>query len=348
MKEEGLHQLIVTSEADLFYYLGKWISTGERMISLYINVNGETKLIINEIIMNPKEFNDIDVIGYRDGEDPVGILLKLIDSSGKPVGIDKNWPSHFLIELMERNSALKFVNSSKVVDNVRLIKGNDEIEKLVKSSEIVDKVMHDFIGLLPKKFSEKEAEGILLDLFKNHGAAGFSFEPIVAYGTNAANPHHINSEAVPKNGDSIIIDIGGVADDYCSDTTRTVFFGEPCDELKSIFEIVKAANKAAEDRVRPGVTFSEVDRAARNVIEEAGYGMYFSHRTGHGLGIEVHEMPSVAEGNNAKLEAGMVFSIEPGIYIDGKYGVRIEDIVVVTEDGCKVLNHFTKDMIIIR
>jgi len=347
MEKEGLSQLIVTSESDLFYFLGKWVHSGERMIALYINKNGDKKLIINEIIMNPKEFKNVDAIGYRDGQDPIEILLGLVDENEK-LGIDKNWPSHFLIELMERKPAMKFVNSSKVIDGVRLIKGADEVEKLAKVSAIVDKVMNDFVSIVPQKFTEKEAEGKLLELFKKHGSEKFSFEPIIAYGANAANPHHLNSNAVPQSGDCIIIDIGGVTDDYCSDTTRTVFLGEPCEEAKKIYELVRKANEAAIAKVKPGVTLGEIDRAARAVIEEAGYGEYFTHRTGHGIGIEVHELPSVSDGNAMKLEPGMAFSIEPGIYMEGKYGVRIEDIVIVTEDGCRVLNQYPKEIQIIK
>lgn len=346
MEKEGLSQLIVTSKSDLFYFLGKWVDSGERMIALYINSKGEKKLIINEIIMSPKAFTNVDAIGYKDGEDPIGILLGLVNENEK-IGIDKNWPAHFLLELMERKPAMKFINSSKVVDAVRLRKGADEVEKLANASAIVDKVMEDFVNMLPEKFTEKEAETKLLQLFKKHGSEKFSFEPIIAYGANAANPHHLNSNAVPKDGDCIIIDIGGVTDDYCSDTTRTVFIGEPSEEAKRIYDLVKKANEAAIAKVKPGVAFSEVDRAARAVIEEGGYGEYFTHRTGHGIGIEVHELPSVAEGNEMKLERGMSFSIEPGIYMEGKYGVRIEDIVVVTEDGCRVLNKYPKEMKII-
>ena len=348
MKEEGLNQLIVTSAPDLFYYLGKWIHSGERMVALYINSNGEKKLILNEIIMNPKAFSDSDVkvVPYKDGQEPLDMLVAMIDGA-QVLGIDKNWPSHFLISLMEQCAGLKVVDSAKVVDMVRIKKGEDEVEKLATVSAIVDKVMEDFIKILPQGFSEAEGEEKLLELFKKHGSPEFSFDPILAYGANAANPHHMNSSATPKKGDCVIIDIGGRTDDYCSDTTRTVFLGEPCEEAKKIYELVRTANEAAIAKVKPGVTLGEVDAAARNVISEAGYGEYFTHRTGHGIGIEVHELPSVSAGNEMKLEVGMSFSIEPGIYMEGKYGVRIEDIVVVTEDGCRVLNSYPKTMQII-
>lgn len=222
-------------------------------------------------------------------------------------------------------------------------KDEEEIDKMRNASIVNDKVMGEVSEMLKTgKYSELDIKKILPDIFAKYETYEVSFSPSISYGANCANPHHEPENKILEDGDCIVVDIGGVTDGYCSDMTRSFFFGEADEEYKKIYNLVLRANLAAIKTVRPGIEMKEIDKAARNIIEEAGYGQYFIHRTGHGIGIQVHEYPDVSSVNSMICEEGMCFSIEPGIYIEGKYGVRIEDLVLVTKDGCEVLNSYDK------
>ena len=346
MKENNLKQIIVTSTASIYYLTGKWISSGERMIALYLNIDGKHKFIVNKLF--PIEGNiGIDIVWYTDNDDPISVLGSIVEKN-EELGVDKFWPAHFLIKLMNINIISKFVNSSDVIDELRMRKDEEEKELMRKSSQINDKVMERVWKEIKEGYTEKQCSRILTELYEEEGAQGFSFEPIVAFGANGADPHHECDNTKLKKGDSIVIDIGGLYNHYCSDMTRTVFFKEePTKEKREVYEIVKNANLKAISKVKAGVKFSEIDAAARDYITERGYGEYFTHRTGHSIGIEVHDKGDVSSVNNDEVQEGMIFSIEPGIYLTNKIGVRIEDLVLVTKDGCEVLNSVSKDITII-
>ena len=183
----------------------------------------------------------------------------------------------------------------------------------------------------------------MLGLYRKHGCEGFSFPPIVSFGANAGDPHHEPDDTVLKRGDVVLFDIGGRHRNYCSDMTRTFFWGEPDEETTHIYDIVRRANEAAEALIAPGVRMCDLDRAARDVIEDAGYGKYFTHRLGHSIGLQDHEPGDVSLVNEQVVEPGMTFSIEPGIYLPGRTGVRIEDLALVTENGVEILNAYPHD-----
>ena len=347
MDNQGLNQMIVSSPPAIFYLTGKWFSPGERLVALYLNTNGNHKLIVNRLFPVYEDLG-VDIIWYTDIEDPIQLLCTIVDKN-LVLGVDKNWPAHFLIRLMNNNGAKAFVNGSPIIDRLRMIKDEEEIELMKKSSEINDKVMLELWSRLEEGKSEKYYANLLTEIYESHGVESFSFSPIIAVSPNGADPHHHSSNSVIKSGNSIVIDIGGVYNSYCSDMTRTVFFGEePSDKHAKIYNIVKEANINAIKKVKEGVKFSEIDRAARSYIEEAGYGEYFTHRTGHSIGIEGHDFGDVSSTNDEEVKAGMIFSIEPGIYLKDDIGVRIEDLVLVTKDGCEVLNKVTKDITIIK
>lgn len=346
MVENNVKQIIITSTPDIFYVLGKWIDSGERMMALYLNTAGDKKFILNSVCSNPSDIKGVDVIPYNDSIEPISLLSNIVNEN-EVLGVDKNWPCHFLIELMESKKNMKFVNSSSMVDSVRMIKDDAEKELMRNASRVVDKAVVDLIHTLKEGLTENQAAEELRNIFAKYGTYEYSFDPIVAYGGNGADPHHTTSDTPLKKGDSVVIDIGGRTDFYCSDTTRTVFYGEPCEEAKRIYNIVLKANQEAIKFVKPGVKFSDVDKTARKIIEDAGYGEFFTHRTGHCIGIEDHEFPSVSENNEMLVEEGMTFSIEPGIYIPGKYGVRIEDLLLVTKDGHEILNSSPKELTIL-
>lgn len=346
MERQNIPQMIISSPASIFYLTGKWIEPGERMLTLYINTNGDKKLVINELFpVNAIE--GVELIWYKDTDDPIGRLINIVDKT-KVLGVDKFWPAHFLIKLMERNAAAGFVNGSPIIDRTRMIKDAEEIQLMKDSSRINDSVMEEVIKTLSEEYSEKKMVNILAEIYENKGADGFSFSPIVAYGANAADPHHDSDSSKVQKGNNVIFDIGGVRKHYCSDMTRTVFYKEVSDEHKAVYNLVRKANLAAIDKVKPGVRFCDIDKAARDVIKNAGYGKYFTHRTGHSIGIEVHDFGDVSSVNTEEVAPGMIFSIEPGIYLSGDIGVRIEDLVLVTETGVEVLNKFTKDLIIVK
>ena len=185
--------------------------------------------------------------------------------------------------------------------------------------------------------TEKEIQSLYNKLALELGASGPSFTPLICFGANGAEPHHDSDNTRLRQGDTVIMDVGLLWKHYCSDMTRTVHFGAVTDEQKRVYDIVAAANRAGIAACRPGVRMKDIDRAARKVIEDAGYGPYFTHRTGHGIGLDEHEFPDCSSVSETVTRPGMIFSIEPGIYLSGKFGVRVEDLVAITEDGCEVL-----------
>lgn len=347
MKKENLSQMVISSPSSLFYLTGKWFSPGERMISLLIKANGDHKLIINKLFPVEEDLG-VDLVWYVDTDNSVEILSKYINKN-EDLGIDKDWPAHFLLSLMELNAAKGYRNSSPIIDGLRMIKDEEEIALMKESSKRNDEVMKELWENIKEGMTELECEQLLKELYAKNGVDKFSFDPIVAFSPNGADPHHETDDSVLKKGQSIVIDIGGVYKDYCSDMTRTVFFKEePSEEHKKIYNIVKEANEKAIAMIKPGVKFSDIDNVARSYIEDKGYGEYFTHRTGHSIGIDCHEFGDVSAANHNEVKPGMIFSIEPGIYLSNDIGVRVEDLVLVTEDGCERLNKLTKELVVIK
>ncbi len=345
MEEKQIPQIIVSDPSAIFYLTGRWIHSGERMLALYINLNGHNKLFINELFPISEDLG-VEKIWFNDTQSPVEILAKNVDKE-KTMGIDKNWPAHFLIKLMQLNGGSTFVNGSEILDTVRMCKDESEKELMREASKLNDSAMDKMIKLVSEKHSEKKMGKLLGDIWEEMGTEGHSFDPIIGYGANAADPHHEMDNSTVKEGDSVVIDIGCKMNSYCSDMTRTVFYKSVLDHSREVYEIVKEANRRGIEKVKPGVRFCDIDAAARDYITEKGYGKYFTHRLGHSIGIEVHDFGDVSSVNTDKVQVGQIFSIEPGIYLPGDVGVRIEDLVIVTEDGCEVINHYTKDLIIV-
>lgn len=347
MQSYNIEQLIITSTDSIFYLIGKWIDPGERMLSLFIKKNQKPKLIINKLF----PINDnigVDIIYYDDTQNPVDYLLNLIDPANT-MGIDKEWPSRFLIDLLNNTKDLKVINSSQIIDEVRMIKDKEEIQLMRESSKINDEVMREIFHIIKNnKHKESHIKSMLDNLYVKYGGDKCSFSPLICFGKNASEPHHSSDDTSLEKNNCIIVDIGGLYKGYCSDMTRSFFYGEPNDEYIKIYNLVKEANEKAIDMIKPGVKFSDIDKTARTIIEKAGYGEYFTHRTGHNIGISVHEYPDVSLSNDMTVKEGMIFSIEPGIYLSNKYGVRIEDLVLVTKDGCQVLNKYPKELTLIK
>ncbi|MDO4719835.1 MAG: Xaa-Pro peptidase family protein [Peptostreptococcaceae bacterium] len=362
MKEEQIGGLLVSDPASIFYLTGAWIHPGERLLVLYLSEAGDHKLFINELFPVTRDLG-VEKVWFKDTDDAVQILADHIGRVAR-LGIDKNWPSGFLLQFMQdRNDVLKnqvslfsgyfdeeiewsYVNGSPIIDRLRMCKDEEEREFMRVASRLNDQAMGKLIGALQEGKTEQEMARKLADIYEEIGAEGFSFEPIVAYGVNGADPHHEPDRTPLREGDLVILDVGCRKDSYCSDMTRTVFFRSASEKAQQVHTIVREANEKAIAKVRPGVKFSEIDAAARSHIEQAGYGQYFTHRTGHCIGIDVHDFGNVSAANHDEVAEGMIFSIEPGIYLPGEFGVRIEDLVLVTKEGCEVLNQYDKGIII--
>ena len=342
MKEQDMPQMIISDPVSIFYLLGKWIIPGERMLALYVNVNGDNHLVLNKLFPQTEDLG-VPLTYYDDIEDAVEILAKFVEKD-KKVGVDKNWPARFLLRLQELGAGSAFTNGSVIVDKVRQIKDAGEYKTMKESALKIDQVMDELIPWVVKGLTEKELNAKCVELCKKVGFQGLSFDPITAYGKGGADPHHITDDSTGKFGDSVVLDIGGMWNNYASDITRTVFIGEISDRQREIYNIVLEANKRGIAAAKPGNKMSDVDKAARDYITEKGFGEYFTHRTGHSIGLEDHEVGDVSLANDEIIQPGQCFSVEPGIYLyDEGIGVRIEDILYITEDGCDVLNEYPKE-----
>jgi Xaa-Pro aminopeptidase len=258
---------------------------------------------------------------------------------------DRMWAAHVL-RLQQAVPAASFAPASAVLGPLRAVKDPDELERLRRAARYADESFRRLLKTSLESATERQVADRLSDLLLEMGNDRVAFT-IVGSGPNAASPHHDPGDRTIQARDAVVLDFGGRSAGYFSDVSRTVAVREATPELKDVHGVVQEAQERAFRTAGPGVPAQEVDRAARLVIEEAGYGELFIHRTGHGIGLEEHEPPYIVEGNEELLRPGMCFSIEPGIYLPGRLGVRIEDIVTVTEDGAARLNHAPRDLEIV-
>ena len=343
MRTYGIRQILVTSPASVAYLTGVWVEPGERMLALMMDADGGAVLFANRMFAFPGGI--VDVVEYDDTDDCIARLKGHI-APGE-LGIDKTWPSQFTLRLMAARPDVRPVLGSAPVDDARMIKDADETARLRASSALNDRVLEALCRTLAPGVTEAEACARYRALAREMGAGGDSFSPLICFGANGAEPHHAPGETRLSENDTVILDVGLNIGGALSDMTRTVFTGEPDALRREVYGLVQAANAAGRAAVRPGVKLCDIDRAARDVIARGGYGENFIHRTGHGIGMEVHEPPDVSAVSETVAQPGMVFSVEPGIYLPGAFGVRIEDLVAVTEDGCETLNHLTRDMTVL-
>lgn len=345
MARAGLTQLAVTDPISVAWLTGFSVNPGERFYALVLRAGEEPRLVVNDLFPTPPDLG-VEVLGYRDTDDPLALTARLLDP-GEPLGCDKNMAARFLLGLRDAHAAAAFVLGSKPVDDARAVKDARELELMRRASATNDRAMAWLAAQVREGVTEAQIAGGLLDEYRRLGAQGFSFDPIVSFGAHAADPHHEPDDTVLAPGDAVLFDVGCVQDGYCSDMTRTFFYRSVTDEQRRVYETVRAANEAAAAAVKPGALFCDIDRAARSVIEDAGYGREFTHRLGHQIGMEDHEPGDVSATHREPVQPGMCFSDEPGIYLAGRFGVRIEDLIAVTEDGCEVLNSYPHDLVII-
>lgn len=345
MKEIQLSQFLICDPLSIYYLTGKYINPGERFYALYLNENGKHLIFLNELFTVTEELG-IEKVWYSDVNPVMDIVAQRIDHT-RVLGVDKNLPARFLLPLEEKKAATGFTLASVCIDKTRGCKDVSEQEKMKAVSKINDLAMAEFKKLIVPGVTEIQMAEQMLSIYKNLGAESYSFEPLVAFGANGAEGHHEPNDTVLKEGNSVLVDVGCFKDMYCSDMTRTFFYKEVSKEHRKIYELVKKANETAISELKPGMKLKEVDKIARDIITKAGYGPNFTHRLGHFIGLEVHEFGDVSSVNEDLVEPGMIFSIEPGIYLERNVGIRIEDLVLITEDGCIRLNQYTKELEIV-
>jgi Xaa-Pro aminopeptidase len=338
--------VICSPGANLQYLTGVDETPSERHFLCVVPAGGDPVFLVPELSgtqVDEATWVD-DVRVWRDGDEPRAALDEVLadcDLGAGRVLLDETMPARFVLDVQRLLGDRAFGLATEALGPLRARKDEAELDALRRAGAVADRVMRslreDAAALVGRSEAAlaREVEHRLADA----GGVGVSFEPIVAAGPNGAKPHHAHGDRVVREGDPVVFDFGTRVDGYPSDTTRTVVLaGDPPAEFETVHDVVREAGAAAIDAVEPGVEARAVDRAARDVIEAAGYGERFVHRTGHGVGLEIHEEPYIASDSETRLEPGMVFSVEPGVYLDGAFGVRIEDLVVVTDAGCERLN----------
>jgi Xaa-Pro aminopeptidase len=338
MADRDVDALLLSVGADLPYFTGYEATPLERLTMLVVPRDGEATMIVPRLEaprVEPRG-DAFKVRAWDETEDPIAIVAGLVGSSSSVALGDPTW-SIFLLRLQSAIAGASFTSATPLTAPLRMRKEAEEVRWLRSAAEATDRVV---ARLDAERFSgrtERDLSRLIGDLCleEGHDLAGFG---IVASGPNAASPHHEAGDRVIGHGETIVVDFGGRMRGYWSDTTRTFHTGEPKPEVAEAFAVLETAQTAARDAVAPGVAAEAVDAAARDVIADAGYGDLFVHRTGHGIGLEVHEHPYLVSGNAMPLEEGMTFSIEPGIYASGSFGMRIEDIVVCGQAAVDELN----------
>jgi Xaa-Pro aminopeptidase len=345
----GLDALLIGSGADLRYLTGYPGHGAERLTCLVLPAAGDPVLVVPRLerpaaLASPVGALGLEVLDWADGEDPYGLVAKQLPSLAGRVAVDDYLHAAKVLGLRAALPDAEQELASPVLGPLRMRKAPDEIAALRAAGGAIDRVHARMAEWLRPGRTERAVGRDIADAILAEGHESVDFT-IIASGPNGASPHHEVSDRVIEAGDPVVVDIGGTtADGYCSDCTRTYAVGEPPAEFVAYYEVLRAAQEAAVAAVRPGVTAESVDAAAREAITAAGYGEAFLHRTGHGIGVLTHEDPYIVGGNTQLLEPGMAFSVEPGIYLAGRHGARIEDIVVVTAGGVERLNHAGREL----
>jgi Xaa-Pro aminopeptidase len=343
----GLGALLLTPGPDLRYLTGYDTFPSERLTLLAVPAEGEPFLVtprleLSSVQRSPVAGLGVEILAWEETEDPFRLAGQRLAGT-ESVGLaDQMWAS-MVLRLRDALPGTRLDLASKALRDLRMRKSPAEVAALREAGAAIDRVQASVPGLLRPGRTEREVAADIAAAIIAAGHARADFV-IVGSGPAAALPHHEPSGRVLSPGDVVVVDIGGtMPTGYCSDCTRTYVIGQPPPEVTRYYRVLKQAQEAACAAVRPGVSAEAVDAAAREPITAAGYGAYFTHRTGHGIGLEVHEHPYIVAGNTQPLEPGMVFSVEPGIY-PGPHGARIEDIVVCTPGGCERLNNAPRDL----
>jgi Xaa-Pro aminopeptidase len=348
----GLDVLLISPGADLRYLTGYDAKPLERLTCLVLPVNDEPFLVVPELERaaahaSPAGNLGIEITGWAETEDPYALVAARLPSGTARAGVDNHmWAEKtaaFRAALPDTRQAL----AGEVLNRLRIRKTEAEVEALRRAGAAIDRV-HARVGdWLRAGRTEREVGRDIAEAIIDEGHVRVDFV-IVGSGPHGASPHHELSDRVIQPGDPVVIDIGGTTvDGYCSDSTRNYAVGEPSPEYLRLYEVLLTAQRAQTDAVRPGLTAEQLDAVGRDLITDAGFGSHFIHRTGHGIGLESHEEPYIVAGSALPLEPGMAFSVEPGIYLPGRHGARIEDIVICTDSGGERLNLTDRELVVL-
>jgi Xaa-Pro aminopeptidase len=351
----GVDALLISPGPDLRYLTGYEALPLERLTCLIVAAAGDPVLVapaleVPAALASPVSGLGIDVVGWAETEDPYALVASLLPATvgeDGTVAVDNTMWAQKVIGLREAMPGARQVLAGPILRELRMIKEPDEVDALRQAAWAIDRVHARVPQFLRPGVTERHVARQIAEMILGEGHVSVDFV-IVGSGPNGSSPHHEVSDRELQAGEPVLVDIGGtMPSGYCSDETRMYSLGRPDAEFVDYYAVLHAAQAAAVAHVRPGVTAESVDAAARGPIADAGYGPNFIHRTGHGIGLETHEEPYVIEGNDEELRPGMAFSVEPGIYLPGRHGARIEDIVVVTQDGVESLNRQPRDLVIV-
>ncbi|MFD7433209.1 M24 family metallopeptidase [Streptomyces sp. NPDC059861] len=348
--DAGLAGLLVAPGPDLVWLTGYAPTAATERLTLLVLAPDREPVLVVPALEAPDAAHAagaaaLTLRDWTDGKDPYALTAGLLGASGHFGISDNAWAMH-LLGLQQTLPGTSYASLTQALPMLRAVKDAAELELLAAAGAAADAAFEEIRNVPFGGRRESDVAADLAALLRRFGHSQVDFT-IVAAGPNGADPHHEAGDRVVERGDMVVLDFGGLKDGYGSDTSRTVHVGEPTGEEREVHDLVREAQEAGFRAVRPGVPCQDVDRAARAVIADAGYGEYFIHRTGHGIGVTTHEPPYMIEGEEQPLVPGMCFSVEPGIYLPGRFGVRIEDIVTVTEDGGRRLNNTSREMLIV-
>lgn len=349
--DAGLTGLVITPGYDLRYLVGSRAQTLERLTALVVPATGDTTIVVPRLELASLKESAVAELGlavrdWVDGEDPYRLVSEALGGGPAATAVTDSMPALHVLPLAGVLGVLP-VLATDVLRELRMVKEECEVDALRKAGAAIDRVHARVPEFLRPGRTEADVAADIAEAIVAEGHSEVAFI-IVGSGPHAADPHHGYSDRELRAGDVVVVDIGGAYEPgYHSDSTRTYSIGEPSADVAQQYSVLQRAQRAALDAVRPGVTAEQVDAAAREVLAEAGLAEFFVHRTGHGIGLSVHEEPYIVAGNDLPLAAGMAFSVEPGIYFPGRWGARIEDIVVVTEDGALAVNNRPHELIVV-
>ncbi|KUI23257.1 dipeptidase [Mycobacterium sp. GA-1285] len=349
--DAGLAGLVITPGYDLRYLVGSRAQTFERLTALVLPADGDATVVVPRLELAALKDSAIPELGltvrdWVDGDDPYALVGESLGAGTLAVAVTDSMPALHLLPLAGVLGAVP-VLATDVLRRLRMIKDQAEIDALRKAGAAIDRVHARIPGFLVPGRTEADVAADIAEAIVAEGHSDVAFI-IVGSGPHGADPHHECSDRELRAGDIVVVDIGGPYEPgYNSDSTRTYSIGEPDPDVARRYAVLQRAQQAAVEAVRPGVTAEEVDAAARDVLAAEGLADAFVHRTGHGIGLSVHEEPYIVAGNALTLEEGMAFSVEPGIYFPGEWGARIEDIVIVTADGAESVNNRPHDLAVV-
>ena len=349
--DAGLDGLLITPGPDLVWLTGyQPTAITERLTALFLAPDREPTLLVPTLERPDAEAAvgapSFEIVDWADGEDPFARAADYLSPTATMGIADSAWAMH-LLGLQDAVPGSSYRSLTRSLPMLRAVKDTNELARLAAAGDAADATYEQILGVRFAGRKETDVAADLARLLREHGHAQVDFT-VVGSGPNGANPHHEAGDRTIEVGDAVVLDFGGLMHGYGSDTSRTVCVGEPSALVREVHEVVRRAQEAGVAAVRAGVACQEIDRAARKVITDAGYGERFIHRTGHGIGTTTHEPPYMIEGEEQPLVPGMCFSVEPGVYLPGQFGVRIEDIVTVTETGGVRLNNTERDLKIVQ